>query len=291
MIRLKLIILGIMLSVVSAYSSPIGISPTVTRITNVTSSGFTVNWTPASITGLSSGTNYFISYDVTVFGPGGTLRTTNSTSITFSGLHPSTDYTINIKTNAQIIGGVESVYFSPVVTSVTTSEAPIPETNTVSVDYTQLSAKSVILKAKTRIVFTNGFHYKATDGYSLVTQLLPNAKSSNAIEGYTVYPEYFYLEADKPNVNHINSPEFFGYEIIQPQQGSLLIINKNSDHNTNIKSGYYEIVEMNSGKISKKGNLSSYETQIDVSDLNNGFYVVKATNGKDIHIQKIVIKN
>lgn len=286
MIRLKLIIIGVMLSMVAAYSTPIGIPPTVTKITNLSSTSFTVNWTPASITGLSTGANYFISYSVTVTGPGGSLKNTNSTSIAFSGLMPSTYYSIKIQTYAQIIGEAASVNFAPVVTSVYTSEAPILEINTVSTDYTQQSPKSVTIQAKTRIIFANGFHYKATNGYSLVTQLLPNTKSSNEIDDYTVYPECYYLEVDKQN-----SSEVLVYEIMQPQQGSLLIRNKDFDYNVVVKSEYFEIVEMNTGRISKRGNLLGYETQIDVADLKGGFYIVKVANGKQVYTQKIAIRN
>ena len=60
---------------------------------------------------------------------------------------------------------------------------------------------------------------------------------------------------------------------------------------TLIKSEYFEIVEMNTGRISKRGNLSGYETQIDVSDLKGGFYVVKVANGKQVYTQKIAIRN
>lgn len=291
MLKLKLIILGVLLSIVSAYSTPIGISPTVTKITNVTSSGFTVNWTPALITGLSSGSSYFISYDITVSGPGGTFKTTNSTSITFNGLRPDTYYTIKIQTHAQIIGGVESVSFSPVITSVTTSQASIPETNTVSTDYTKLSSQNVVLKAKSKIVFAPGFHYKATDGYSLVTQLSPNTKSSDAVIYDILDPENSYLEIDKQNVNLNNGLVVPEYEVIQPQQGSLLIRNKNFDYNASVKPGYYEIVDMNSGKLSKKGNLSGNETQIDVLNLKVGFYIIRVADGKQMYTQKITIRH
>lgn len=280
-----------MISMVSGYTSPVGVPPTVTSITNVSSTGFTLYWTSASITGLSSGSSYFISYDITVSGPGGMFKTTNSTSIVISGLHPATYYTIKIQTHAQIIGGIESVTFSPVMTSVTTSNETIPAINTVSTDYTQQSSKNVILKAKTRIVLANGFHYRATDGYSLVTQLLPNAKSSNAVEGYTVYPESYTLEENKETVNLNNSSVTTEYEIMQSQRRSLLIRNKNFNYHTASKSGNFEIVEINSGKIAEKGILSGYETNIDISDLRSGFYVVKIRDGENIYTQKIVIRN
>lgn len=291
MLRLKLVILGILLSLGVAYSSPIGILPTGIRISELSSTGFTLTWNPASISGLSSGSSYFISYDITVSGPGGTIRNTNSTIIKFSGLRPNTYYTVKIQTHAQIIGGVEFVSFLPVMTSVTTPDAPILDVNTVSTDYTQQTPKSVILKAKNRIVLAPGFHYVATGRNTLVTQLLPNTKSSNSVDNDILFSEYYYLEVDKKPANLNYSQMAPEYEVMQPRQGSLLIKNKNFDYSTNIKSEYYEVIEMNIGKIYKKGHLSGIETQVDVSDLKSGFYVVKVTNDKKVYTQKIIIRN
>lgn len=286
MLKIKLIILGVLLSITTAYSIPVGISPSITSISRVTSNSFTVNWSAGIVTGLNLGSTYHLNYIVTVSGPGGASVSTVGLNASFSGLQPSTKYSIRLETYGTIIGEISYVSFSPVTTSITTSEAPTPDVNEVSTDYTLLSSQNVILKAKTRIILKSGFHYKATNGYSLVTQLLPNTKSSNEIDDYTVYPECYYLEVGKQN-----SSEVLVYEIMQPQQGSLLIRNENFDYNATVKSEYFEIVEMNTGRISKRGNLSGYETQIDVSDLKGGFYVVKVANGKQVYTQKIAIRN
>lgn len=291
MLKLKLVILGILLSMGVAFSSPIGISPTGIKVLELSSSGFILTWNPASITGLDSDIGYFISYNVTLFGPGGISRSTNSTSIEFTGLHPATYYTVKVQTIAHIIGVTESVSFSPVMTSATTLDAPIPDVNTVSTDYTQQASKTVILKAKTRIVLAPGFHYVATGDNYLVTQLLLNAQSSNAAVNAILNPEYYYLEVDKQPANLNDSQIAPEYEVIQPLQGSLLIKNKSYNYSASINSEYYEIIEMNFGKIHKKGYLSGNETQINVSDLKSGFYVVKVSNGKQVYTQKIMIRN
>ena len=274
-----------MLNFIAAYPfDPIAVPPAITSIENVTHTGFTVHWSSGQIIGLSN--QYYLTYVVTIQGPGGQSVNTGGNSAAFGNLEPSTQYTIVLETYATIMGPVAPVYFTAMGSSVTTAEEPVPERTQISTDYTLQPSKTVIIKAKTRIILANGFHYKAEGNNFLMTQLLPNAKSSNAIEGQTVYPECYSLEVDKPNGLEVPI-----YEIIQPQQGSLLVRNKNFDYNTSVKSGYYEIVEMNSGKISRKGNLSGYETQIDVSALKNGFYVIKVTNGKYVHTQKIVIKS
>lgn len=279
-----------MLNIIAAYPfDPIVIPPAITSITAVTHTGFTVNWSSGQIIGLSN--NYSLTYVISVEGPEGASAETGGNSMPFGGLEPSTTYIITLETYATILGPVVPVYFPPVGSRVTTTEEPIPEVNQVSTDYTQQSSKNVILKAKTRIVLANGFHYRATDGYSLVTQLLPNAKSSNAVEGYTVYPESYTLEENKETVNLNNSSVTTEYEIMQSQRRSLLIRNKNFNYHTASKSGNFEIVEINSGKIAEKGILSGYETNIDISDLRSGFYVVKIRDGENIYTQKIVIRN
>lgn len=285
MLKFKLLMLGFLFSIATAYSSPVGISPII-HITNVSSSGFVVNWSPASITDLNEGASYLISYTVTVTGPGGLIKSTNSTSITFSGLQSSTNYSVKLQTYAQIIGQTATVSFSPVTTSVSTAIANI---NTVSTDFTQQTAQNVVLKAKTSIVLANGFHYRATNGYSLITQLLPNTKSDNVTDEYTICPERI-VDYDAENVS-FNKASHKSYEVIQSQQGSLLIRNKNFDYSDNKKSEYYEIIEMKSGKINKKGRLTEYETQIDISNLMSGYYVIKVSNGLEVYTQKMMIRN
>lgn len=290
MIRLKLILLGIMLNFIAAYPfDPIVIPPAITSISGVTHTGFTVNWSSGQIIGLSN--NYFLTYVISVEGPGGSSAETGGNSASFGGLEPSTAYSITLRTYATILGPVTPVYFPSMESMVTTSEEPVPESTQVSTDYTQQSSRTVIIKAKTRIILANGFRYKADGDNYLVTQLLPNAKNSNDIDGYTVYPECYSLEVDKQKVNLNNNQVVPNYEIMQPQQGSLLIRNKSFDYNATVKSEHFEIVEMNTGKIGKKGYLSGYETQIDVSDLKGGFYVVKVANGEQVYTQKIVIRN
>lgn len=288
MIRLKLILLGIMLNFVAAYPfDPMAVPPAITSITNVTSTSFTVNWSSGTIFGLNSN-DYYLNYVVSV---GGKTVKTAGNGAAFSGLEPSTSYVITLETYAVILSPVPPVFFQTMMSSVTTAEEPVPEVKQVSTDYTQQSSRTVIIKAKTRIILANGFRYKVEGDNYLVTQLLPNAKSSNTIEGYTVYPECYSLEVDKQKVNLNNSQVVPNYEIMQPQQGSLLIRNKSFDYDVTVKSEHFEIVEMNTGRIGKKGYLSGYETQIDVSDLKGGFYVVKVANGEQVYTQKIVIRN
>lgn len=289
MLKLKLVILGILLSLGVAYPfDPIVIPPAITSI-EVTHTNITVNWTSASIIGLSN--NYYLTYVIRAEGMGGTSANTSGNSMTFGGLEPSSSYSIILETFATIMGPVPPVYFPPVGTLVTTEEEPVPETKQVSTDYTQQSAKTVVLRAKTMIILADGFHYKAEGNNFLVTELLPNAKNSNAIEGYTVYPECYTLEIDTQRINlksNLSVPE---YEVIQPLHGSLLIKNKSYNYSASINSEYYEIIEMNFGKIHKKGYLSGNETQVDVSGLKSGFYVVKVSNGKQVYTQKIMIRN
>lgn len=290
MLKIKLIILGVLISITTAYSIPVGISPSITSISRVTPNSFTVNWSAGIVTGLNLGSTYHLNYIVIVSGPGGYSVSTVGLNASFSGLQPSTKYSIRLETYGSITGEISGVSFSPVTTSITTSEAPIPDINTVNTDFTQQSDQNVVLRAKTRIVLANGFHYRATSGYSLVTQLLPNTKSDNVTEDYTIYPKSI-VNYDIGNVSYNETPQEKCYEIIQSQQGTLLIRNKNSDYSENIKSEYYEIIEMNIGKIYKKGHLSGIETQVDVSDLKSGFYVVKVTNDKKVYTQKIIIRN
>lgn len=279
-----------MLNFIAAYPfDPIAVPPAITSIENVTHTGFTVHWSSGQIIGLSN--QYYLTYVVTIQGPGGNSVNTGGNSAAFGNLEPSTQYTIVLETYATIMGPVAPVYFMAMGSSVTTAEEPVPERTQISTDYTLQPSKTVIIKAKTRIILANGFHYKAEGNNFLMTQLLPNAKSSNAIEGYTVYPECYFLEVDKQKVNLNNSQVVSNYEIMQPQQGSLLIRNKSFDYNATVKSVHFEIVEMNTGRIGKKGYLSGYETQIDVSDLKGGFYVVKVANGEQVYTQKIVIRN
>lgn len=293
MIKIKLIILGVLLNIAIAYSIPIGIPPTITSINNVTSTSFIVNWSSGIVTGLSTGSSYHLNYIITVSGPGGYSRSTIGRSVAFSGLQPSTEYSIRLETFGTIIGETGSVFFSPTAASVTTPEAPIAEINTVSKDFTQQLPQTVIIKAKTKIILANGFHYKATDGFSLKTQLLPNTKSSDYNEEYTIYPDYYQEDADNQNVrSKDNILEISKYEILQSRQGCLTIICKEFKYSTNNKSEYYEVIDMKTGKTNKKGILSDYETQIDVSDLDTGFYVVKVTtDGRLAYTKKIIVKN
>lgn len=291
MLKLKIIILGVLFSITTAYSIPVGISPSITGISRVTSNSFTVSWSAGVVVGLNLGSTYHLNYVVTVSGPGGSSVSTVGLNASFSGLQPSTNYSIKLETYGTIIGELSGVSFSPVRASITTPDAPIPDVNTVSTDFTQQSDQNVVLKAKTRIVLANGFHYRATSGYSLVTELLPNAKNSNAIEGYTVYPECYTLEVDTQKISLKSNLSVPDYEVIQPLHGSLLIKNKSYNYTASMNSEYYEIIEMNFGKIHKKGYLSGKETQINVSDLKSGFYVVKVSNGKQVYTQKIMIRN
>ena len=58
MLKIKLIILGVLLSITTAYSIPVGISPSITSISRVTSNSFTVNWSAGIVTGLNMGSTY-----------------------------------------------------------------------------------------------------------------------------------------------------------------------------------------------------------------------------------------
>lgn len=286
MLKIKLIILGLLLSLTAAYSSPIATAPIITNISNVTSTGFTVHWSPCIVSGLAVGSSYYATYTITVSGPSGYSTSTSSTSARFSGLLPSSSYSIMLSTSVNIIGEIGFVSVPIASFSAKTAEAPISDINEVSTDYTKSSSQSVILKAKTRIVLKTGFRYQATTGYSLVTQLVPNAKSSDIVENDILYPETSYLDTES-SVSLGNVQVSQDYEITQPLRSCILIKNKNSD----CLVGYYEIIEMNLGEIATKGRLYESDTQIDIAHLKQGFYVVKVMNGKYVQTQKIVIKH
>lgn len=143
-----------------------------------------------------------------------------------------------------------------------------------STDYTQQAPAAVSIKAENSIVLSDGFHFKATEGNSLVTQLVPQMNSRSN-------------RSDKL----LSATDLGECEILQLQQGVLTIRYMTGEPSGHLTAACFEIVNMNTGQIEKNGKLSAYETQVDIADLQSGFYVVKLTNGKLVQTQKIVVRN
>lgn len=143
-----------------------------------------------------------------------------------------------------------------------------------STDYTQQAPAAVSIKAENSIILSDGFHFKATEGNSLITQLVPqmNSRSNRSDK---LFP----------------ATDLGEYEILQLQQGVLTIRYTAGESSGHLTAVCFEIVNMNTGQMEKKGKLSAYETQVDIADLQSGFYVVKLTNGKLVQTKKIVIRN
>lgn len=143
-----------------------------------------------------------------------------------------------------------------------------------STDYTQKAPKAVSIKAENFIILSNGFHFKAAEGNSLVTQLAPptNSRSNHS--------DTFSLTNDPGK-----------YEILQLQQGSLTIRYTAGEPSDHLDRGSFEIVNLNTGQVDTKGKLSSYETQVDITELENGFYVVKLAGKKWVQTKKIIVRN
>lgn len=292
MLKIKLIILGVLLNVLAVYPyfDPITIPPVITSVTNVTSTGFTVIWSSAVVIDLKY--NYYLKYIVLLTGvdQSQTIYAGDGQSAAFSGLRPSTSYSITIETTCIVDGPVPPLYISPTTSYITTAEDPHPVSTTNSTDYTRLTPRDVIIRAQKSITLANGFRYKATDGNSLITIISPKVKNSDSSEGYTIYPESYHLDINNQRNSLKNNTSIVSeYQISQYQQGSLIIKDGNFNYSTAIQSGYYEIIDIKMGRISKRGSLSGYETMIDTSDLNAGIYVVRVTKGSTIYTKKIML--
>lgn len=283
-----------LLNILTAYPypfDPIGIPPAITSVTNVTSTGFVVNWSSASVLDLNY--NYYIKYIVIISG-GGQSKTiyVDGLGAVISGLSPSTGYSISIETTCIVNGPVSPPFFPTVTSSVMTAEDPHPVSTTNSTDYTQLTPRDVIIIAQKSITLANGFRYKATDGNSLITIISPKVINSDSSEGYTIYPESYHLDINNQKISlKSNTPIVSEYQISQYQQGSLNVKLNPVDHSKNIKSRYYEIINIYTGSLSRKGYLSNYETNIDISNLRTGSYIIKIMNGSTTYTKKIMIRN
>lgn len=283
-----------LLNILAAYPyfDPITIPPVITSVTNVTSTGFTVIWSSAVVIDLKY--NYYLKYIVLLTGvdQSQTIYAGDGQGAAFSGLRPSTSYSITIETTCIVDGPVPPLYISPTTSYITTAEDPHPVSTTNSTDYTRLTPRDVIIRAQKSITLANGFRYKATDGNSLITIISPKVINSDSSEGYTIYPESYHLDINNQKISlKSNTPIVSEYQISQYQQGSLNVKLNPVDHSKNIKSRYYEIINIYTGSLSRKGYLSNYETNIDISNLRTGSYIIKIMNGSTTYTKKIMIRN
>jgi|GEM_PF-3806514 len=301
--KTRLIILGMLLNILQAYSlttdwqenknnlynySLISFPPGIQTVTFQGNSA-TIEWSPASVIGASH--PYGINYTAYLSGNDKNIvkNVGGATFVTFNDLTYGNTYLVAVS-SLFIPGGPEYAYFIDAVTSFTVPQEPIREEFKTSLDHTKSPPANVVLKATKRIVLANGFHYAATNGFSLKTQLVPQTKSVfSEEESYTIYPETFYEESSN-NLNKATDQESLGnYEIIH-KQTSLTVTYKNNNLQNDVIPGNYIISNIMTGQIVKKGSLSTYETNIDIANLSNGVYVISVTNDKMTKSQKFSVK-